>query len=143
ARPALIRQIRDLIVDRNHAHLVPFSTTPREIELAVALGIPMYGADPKYFELGTKSGARRIFTEEGVLHPTGRENLHSEADVVEALLSMLGAKRSIRQTVIKLNEGVSGEGNATIELAGLASPPSRADLAARVRAMKFELADAA
>ncbi len=141
ARPALIRQIRGLIADRDRAHLVPYSTTPREIELAVALGIPMYGADPKYFDLGTKSGARRIFAEEGVLHPAGRENLHTEGEVVDALRTMLAARPSLRQAVIKLNEGASGEGNATIDLAGLSSPPGPADLAARVRAMTYELAD--
>ena len=141
ARPALLADIRRLIPDPDRAHLVPFSTTPREIELAVSLGIPMYGADPKHFNLGTKTGARRIFAEEGVPHPAGREDLHSADEVVDALMEMVATRPALRQAVIKLNEGVSGEGNATIELADLGSPPARADVAARLRAIKFELAE--
>src|SRR5205814_10702754 len=55
-RPRLIERIRSLIPDPDRAHLVPFNTTNREKELALRLGIPMYGADPKFFALGTKSG---------------------------------------------------------------------------------------
>src|SRR5439155_68345 len=58
ARPRLIERIRSLIMDPDRAHLVPFNTTNREKELALRLGIPMYGADPKFFPLGTKSGCR-------------------------------------------------------------------------------------
>src|SRR5581483_5085656 len=62
-RPRLIERIRSLIIDPDRAHLVPFNTTEREKELALRLGIPMYGADPKFFHFGTKSGARKIFME--------------------------------------------------------------------------------
>src|SRR5262245_41652016 len=52
ARPQLIQHIRSLILDPDRAHLVPYSTTDAERELAVRLGIPMYGADPKHFHHG-------------------------------------------------------------------------------------------
>src|SRR5215813_9656440 len=68
-RPRLIEHIRSLIINFDRAHLVPYSTTTLERDLAIRLGIPMYGADAKFFPLGTKSGSRRIFMEEGVLHP--------------------------------------------------------------------------
>src|SRR5437667_8687998 len=44
-RPRLIERIRALIPDPDRAHLVPFNTTELERDLALALGIPMYGAD--------------------------------------------------------------------------------------------------
>ena len=62
-RPAMIAQIRSLIIDPERAHLVPFNTTELERDLALRLGIPMYGADPKHFHLGTKSGCRQLFAE--------------------------------------------------------------------------------
>src|SRR5579859_3173933 len=62
-RPRLIEQIRALIPDKDRAHLVPYNTTDLERNLALRLGIPMYGADPKFFPLGTKSGCQRIFEE--------------------------------------------------------------------------------
>ncbi len=141
-RPRFIERIRSLISDPDRAHLVPFNTTDMEKELALRLGIPMYGADPKFFSLGTKSGCRKIFQEEGVAHPLGHENLASADDVIEAITEMRTRKPSIKQVLIKLNEGVSGEGNALVDLSGL--PPSedsdaRAALQDRLRAMRFEL----
>jgi len=120
-RPRLIERIRSLIMDPARAHLVPFNTTNREKELALRLGIPMYGADPKFFSLGTKSGCRQIFMEENVPHPMGHENLGSKEELIEAIAQMRVRKPSIKQVLVKLNEGVSGEGNAIIDLRGL--PP--------------------
>ncbi len=141
-RPRLIERIRSLISDFDRAHLVPFNTTRREKELALRLGIPMYGADPKFFPLGTKSGCRRIFLEESVAHPLGHENLASKDDVVEAITQMRAGKPSIKQVLVKLNEGVSGEGNAVVDLTGV--PPSghsneRTAIEDRLKAMQFEL----
>src|SRR5437870_1031059 len=143
ARPRLIERIRSLIIDPDRAHLVPFNTTNREKELALRLGIPMYGADPKFFPLGTKSGCRKIFTEENVPHPLGHENLGRKEDLIEAIAQMRARKPSIKQVLVKLNEGVSGEGNAVIDLTGLPTPGDSKELAMleeRLRAMQFELA---
>src|SRR5213075_3145497 len=118
-RPRLIERIRSLIMDPDWAHLVPFNTTNREKELALQLGIPMYGADPKFFPLGTKSGCRTIFMEENVPHPLGIENLGSKEELLEDIAQMRMRKPSIKQVLVKLNEGVSGEGNAVIDLSGL------------------------
>jgi len=160
-RPRLIEHIRSLIMDPDRAHLVPFNTTNREKELALRLGIPMYGADPKFFPLGTKSGCRKIFMDEGVPYPLGREDIGGKEDLIEAIAQMRVTKPSIKQVMVKLNEGVSGEGNAVIDLTGL--PPvagivdavcsdmstragspipatkDKAMLEDRLRAMKFEL----
>jgi len=142
-RPRLIERIRSLIMDPDRAHLVPFNTTNREQELALRLGIPMYGADPKFFPLGTKSGCREIFTEENVPHPLGIENLGSKEELIEAIQQMRAKKPSMQQVLVKLNEGVSGEGNALVDLTAL--PPSgdameKAVLNERLQAMQFELA---
>src|SRR5438067_7520773 len=118
ARPRLIQRIRSLIMDPDRAHLVPFNTTNREKELALRLGIPMYGADPKFFPLGTKSGCRKIFLEENVPHPLGHEDIGSEEELQNATTQMRARKPSIEQVMVKLNEGVSGEGNAIVDLRG-------------------------
>jgi len=143
-RPRLIERIRSLIMDPARAHLVPFNTTDREKELALRLGIPMYGADPKFFSLGTKSGCRKIFMEENVPHPLGYEDLGSKERVIKAIAQMRVKKPSIQQVLLKLNEGVSGEGNAIIDLTGLPPPGNSKELSMleeRLRAMKFELPD--
>jgi hypothetical protein len=141
ARPRLIERIRSLIMDPDRAHLVPFNTTTREKELALRLGIPMYGADPKFFPLGTKSGCRKIFTEENVPHPLGHEDIGSEEDLLDAITQMRARKPSIEQVMVKLNEGVSGEGNAIVDLNALPAQGSSKEVAMlkeRLRAMQFE-----
>ena len=144
-RPHLLQQIRSLIVDPDRAHLVPFNTTPLERELALQLGIPMYGADPRTFALGTKSGARRVFADAGVPHPLGMEGLTSADDAIDAIVALRARKPALRQVILKLNEGVSGEGNATIDLSGLPAPghaDERSAVAACVKGMRCELAHA-
>ena len=138
-RPRLIERIRSLIIDPDKAHLIPFNTTNREKELALQLGIPMYGADPKFFPLGTKSGCRQIFIQENVPHPLGRENIGSKEELINAIVDMRVAKPRIEQVMVKLNEGVSGEGNAIIDLRGLPSLFVKATLEECLRGMKFEL----
>src|SRR5215471_6661830 len=138
-RPRLIQRIRSLIMDPDRAHLVPFNTTNREKELALRLGIPMYGADPNFFPLGTKSGSRKIFMDEGVPYPLGRENITSKDELFNAIVDMRVAKPGLEQVMVKLNEGVSGEGNAVIDLRGLPPFFVKSTLEERLHGMKFEL----
>jgi len=135
-RPRLLRRIRALIPDPDRAHLVPYNTTELERDLAVELGIPMYGADPKHFPLGTKTGCRRLFAEEGVAHPVGAEDLHSVEDLVEAIVRLRSEKPVLMQVLVKLNEGVSGEGNAVVALAGLPAPGAEGERAAVEEAVR-------
>jgi hypothetical protein len=124
---------------------VPYNTTELERDLAVRLGIPMYGADPRHFPLGTKSGCRQLFEEEGVPYPLGVENLSSIDEVVDAMIQVRARKPQIAQMLVKLNEGVSGEGNALVDLAGLpepGAPGEREAILKAVEAMEFELEDA-
>src|SRR6266487_2251653 len=79
---------------------------------------------------------------DGSVSPLSQENLVSADDVIEAITEMRARKPSIKQVLIKLNEGVSGEGNALVDLSGL-SPSEDSDartaLQDRLRAMRFEL----
>src|SRR5262245_11891993 len=145
ARPRVMERIRALIPDPNRAHLVPYNTTELERDLAVRLGIPMYGADPRHFPLGTKSGCRRLFDEEGVRYPLGVENLASVDDVIDAIVDVRARKPEVAQVLVKLNEGVSGEGNALVDLS---AAPDGDDANARdairkaLDGMQFEMENA-
>ena len=78
--------------------------------MAVRLGIPLYGADPELDWLGTKTGSRRVFADEGVPHARGSD-VASERDVLTAL----GELQSTT-AVLKLDRGVSGLGNALVDV---------------------------
>ncbi|MEM6731957.1 MAG: hypothetical protein AAF658_10400 [Myxococcota bacterium] len=87
-RPQLLERIKQSIGDPTRAYLTAYNCTPLEGKLAVELGIPLNGLDPTLLHHGTKSGNRRVFADAGVPHPEGFENLHSEDDVVNALLEL-------------------------------------------------------
>jgi hypothetical protein len=111
-RPRLIERIRAGIHDRSRAYLTVFNSTPLERKLAVLLGIPLNGVDPKLTHLGSKSGSRKVFREAGVDLPVGVEDLRTEHEVENALLDLREKRPGIRRAVVKLNDSFSGEGNA-------------------------------
>lgn len=127
-RPQVLDEIRNLISDKDRAHLVPFMTTWDDRELAMRLGIPMYGADPAHMSYGTKTAGRRLFAEAQVRFPGGSEDLHDRGDVVAALEDLIHSASRPRRAIVKLNEGVSGFGNATVDLASLSDDPSREEI---------------
>jgi hypothetical protein len=141
ARPRLLREIRALVPNPARCHLIPYNTTPLERDVALSLGIPMYGSDPRLAELGSKTGCRRMFEELGVTCPVGAEDLHTVDEIVAGVQSMRARRPSLSQAIVKLNEGVSGAGNAMVDLHGLPAPGSSDEAAAiaeRIRGMQPE-----
>ena len=70
-RPRLLSLIRSLVPNPLRSHLVPYNTTPLERDLAIALGIPMYAADPRFFPLGTKFRVSEALRGPGGQTPAG------------------------------------------------------------------------
>jgi len=141
ARPRLLQRIAALIPNPFRSHLVPYNTTELERDVAISLGIPMYGADPRLAPLGSKSGCRRLFAEVGVPHPLGAEDLHTLDDLADALLAMRAERPTMDSAIVKLNEGVSGEGNAVVRLKGLPAPGTageRDEVLERLQSMELE-----
>ncbi|KRB47669.1 peptide ligase PGM1-related protein [Terrabacter sp. Root181] len=116
ARPRVLSRIASLVPDPARSHLIPYTSTTRERDLALMLGIPMYAADPRLYPLGTKTGCRRVFAEAGVDHPFGAEDVHSVDDVVDAVLELHASRPDAQWAMVKLDEGVSGSGNALVDL---------------------------
>ena len=74
---------------------------------------------------GTKTGCRRLFAEVGVPHPLGVEDLHTPRRARRRRsASCVRQRPEHAQVIVKLNEGVSGEGNAIVDLRGLPAPGS-------------------
>jgi hypothetical protein len=115
-RPNLLERIRQLVISPAFAHIVPFITTGYERELALRLGIPVYGADPIHQHYGTKSGCRKLFAECGVSHPFGYEDLRTRTDLVRAILDLKKARPDCLSAMVKHDDGVSGAGNAQIDM---------------------------
>src|SRR3954468_18307890 len=143
-RPTLLTRIRWAIPDHEDAYLVPYVCTELEYELGHALGIPVNGSDPALAHLGTKSGGRELFARAGVMLPLGVEQVRTRADIALAIARLRQAKPRLAQVVVKLDTGVSGEGNALVELRGLPRPGARNELlriGERVDAMRLRAAN--
>jgi PGM1 C-terminal domain len=132
-RPGAIERIRRLILDPELTLLLPFTTSPDEVELAVRLGVPVFGADPALAWLGTKRGGRRVFADEGVPHPRGRD-VRDRDDVVAAIHELRTEGAELNDAVVKLNASAGGLGNALVHLG---QAPGKAEVARAVAAIEL------
>jgi hypothetical protein len=117
ARPGAIRRIKELVGKPEFAMILPFCMTADEVALAEALEIPIYGSDPALNWLGSKTGSRRVFAEEDVPHPIGLD-VAGVDDLFAALEQLRARSPQARGAVLKLDRGVSGLGNALLDLDG-------------------------
>ena len=134
ARPRAIARIRGLIGNPELAFILPFCMTEDEMRLAVEMGLPIYGSDPALNWLGTKKGSRRVFQEEGVAHPVGLE-VDGTDELSRAVRELRARRPDARGAVLKLDRGVSGLGNALVDLAA-----ADGDLASAIELEDAELA---
>lgn len=114
-RPRLLERIRQAL-RLNKAFMTCYNATQLEAELSVKLGVPLYAAAPDLEIWGTKSGSRQIFAESGVPHPDGSGRIWSPEDLAQAAAQLWERQPSLQRMVVKLNEGISGEGNALLDL---------------------------
>lgn len=121
-RPRVLEQIRRRLAESNVAYLMPYNATTLEREIALALDIPLFGPDPDQAWLGTKSGSRALFAQANVPHPLGVEQIRTIRDAVDAICTLRAAKPELDALIVKLDQAVSGEGNALVDLAGLPAP---------------------
>ena len=115
ARPGATERIKRLVGEPEVAMVVPFCMTADEVGLAEALQLPIYGCDPALGWLGSKTGSRQVFLDEGVRHPVGLV-VRDADDLADALEELRTRSPDARFAVLKLDQGVSGLGNALIEL---------------------------
>ncbi|NET10198.1 MAG: hypothetical protein F6K16_36970, partial [Symploca sp. SIO2B6] len=114
-RPRLIQLIKQKLRP-NRAVMTCFNATTLEQQLAVELGIPLFATDPALQCWGTKSGSRQIFADCDVPHPDGSVLTYTVEDLAEATASLWERQPHLQRIVIKLDEGVSGQGNAILNL---------------------------
>jgi hypothetical protein len=129
-RPQVIARIRRAISDPRHSHVAPYSVTPLDCEVALALDLPIYGADPRHAQLGTKSGSRALFQRAGVPHPAGIEQITTVRDAIAAIATLRATNPDIRELIVKLEHGVCGDGNAIIDVRDLPAPRTAGEPAA-------------
>ena len=121
-RPDLLDRLRALAGERDDAFIMPFNVRDDERDLALALGVPVYGIDHRFARYGLKSGGRRLFARAGVAHPLGESRLSGTAELGDALMGLRDARPGLEAAVIKLDDAVYGEGNRVFTLRDLPAP---------------------
>ena len=111
-RPRLLERIKQCILPGSAAHLACFNITESEQDLALTLGIPLYGCPHRLNWWGSKSGSRELFRAAGLHLPPGFENIENMQEAAEALNMLKHTHPELRKAVVKLNDGFSGDGNA-------------------------------
>ncbi|WP_017652862.1 peptide ligase PGM1-related protein [Fortiea contorta] len=139
-RPRLLERIRQALrLDK--AFMVCYNSTAWEAELSVKLGVPLYAAAPDLQIWGTKSGSRQIFAQSEVPHPDGSARVWNIADLATVASDLWERQPWLQRIVIKLNEGISGEGNALLDLRQITSsdrPEKTLAISHRFPTMRFQ-----
>lgn len=120
SRPDLVAELRDHIGGRP-AVIEPWNVTDHEVDLALALGVPINGTRPSLRWLGFKSEGRRLFAEAGVPTPLGREDVRTVDDVVHAINVIRTEHPDAPGVVIKHDDSGAGDGNIVIDLSPMAA----------------------
>jgi hypothetical protein len=104
-------------VRKDRAVLHVFVSTTVEKMLADRMEIPSMGCDPEFGVYGTKRGSRQVFEAAGVRHIFGNyRDLWTVDEIAKEILLLMKTKPTLTGIVIKINEGLSGFGNAILEL---------------------------
>jgi hypothetical protein len=114
--PGVVRRIRETVQDPDCAVTMGHTVTSADVELARLLGVPVYGAHPRFAYWGTKSGSRQAFEDSQVPVAPGVSGVRTRTDVAEAIGKLRAEDPALARVIIKLDEGVSGVGNGTITL---------------------------
>ena len=133
ARPADLDRLRAAVgtfAGPGGGGMLPFNVTRAEQAVADAIGLRLYGPRPELVWLGSKSGSRQVAIEAGVPVLPGAEDVFSLDDLAKAVAGLRENRPDSPAVVVKLNNGFSGQGNAIIELEGLADPLTGAGLIA-------------
>lgn len=135
-RPDLLATLRFSFGERP-AFIEPWNVGPDELQLALALDVPINGTDPERWPLGYKSAGRRLLAAAGVPIPYGVEDVHSVEEAIDAALEIRRLRPAAPGLVLKHDDSGSGDGNALVDLSGLPSDPAgaRAALRSRIEAL--------
>ena len=114
-RPALLARIKEQLRP-GRSFISCFVVTELEKRLSEALQIPLLGTDPALGHWGSKAGSRELFARCAVPHPPGSDLVHNLDDLSEVTATLWEEHPELKRCVVKLNEGISGEGNAALDL---------------------------
>lgn len=100
------------LADKDSSFLLSFLNTGFENKLSRKLGIPSWGCLEDLEHVQTKSGNREIFAAANIKFADGFNNIKTVETLVNRIFELKEKYSESKRFVIKLDNGVSGDGNA-------------------------------
>jgi len=111
----VLEELSEKIKGKN-CYLQSFISTEKELELAKKLNVPLYGAHPSLEIWSTKSGNRKIFEKSKINVIPGIEGIKSVSDLQSSIKKLWSENPLLSKFIVKHDLGVSGKGNAFLEM---------------------------
>lgn len=113
--PNLLNELKSHI-KTDCAYLAPFHTTNEECLLAQSLEIPVFGIHPHLEYFHGKSGNKKIFNEANIPTVDGLGDIRELKQLKMGIRHIWSRHPELEKIMLKLNQGVSGDGNACLRL---------------------------
>jgi len=140
--PELVQRLRGWVQQPDSAYMECPIPSKYEFELAKELNLPLAITSPECCQKwGTKNGSRTAFEEAGIPFPDGCLEVFSTQDLMNEIVSLWKKYPHHHKYVVKLNDGVAGDGNAVLHLEkeadGLSDEEMRTYIEKQLKDMDF------
>lgn len=113
-KQSFINAIKKEITEPRKTVLRCYNPTDDERNLAVKLGIPLFGSDQKFDFIGTKSGGRKVFKSAGANLIPGFNDLKNFGELCLASAKLIKKYPDLKRLMIKRDYSSSGKGNCIL-----------------------------
>ena len=114
--PSLLSTLRNMTRYKS-AYIVPNVMSKDEVELSVALKVPVLAGDPYKSSLfSTKSGSKRILNAAEVPIPIGTSDIYDEKELLATLTRLIASNTYVDMWIFKIDNEFGGRGHASIDV---------------------------
>lgn len=117
--PGIIEKIKNELDNPERTVLRTYNVTEAERELAIKLGVPLFGSGQKFDFIGTKSGARKMFRLAKANTIPGFEDIMHFNDLIASIVKLIKKYPNYKKLMIKRNYSSSGKGNCIVRIGHL------------------------
>lgn len=99
------------------AYIIPGVMSKDEVELSVAIRIPVLAGDPYKSSLfSTKSGSKRILNSAEVPIPIGTSDIYDEKELFATLTRLIASNLYVDMWILKIDNEFNGRGHASLDI---------------------------
>jgi len=117
--PRTLKRIRQLLKGQEHTAMLVFGSliTVAEMDLSVALGVPIYGCDPKKIDLlYTKSAHKRVLTMANIPIPIQATDIYDTTEMIAQLANLVYNNPNLSTWLIKIDDEIGSAGTGVLDV---------------------------